>query len=84
MKVESEGPAELVNRVTLGIAEAAVALGVSEAHLRNHLQDVPHFHLGGRVLFPVEGLHEWARRQAEAEQQRDRRDVDDIIRGLQK
>ena len=76
------GPADLASRVALSVAEAAVALGVSEAHLRNHLHDVPHFHLGGRVLFPVAGLHDWAKRQAEREEAQAKRDAVEIMRAL--
>jgi excisionase family DNA binding protein len=75
-------PLDLATRVTLSVTEAAAALGVSEAHLRNHLHDVPHFHLGGRVLLPVAGLHEWAKRQAEAEVTQATRDAAEILRAI--
>ena len=69
-------------RVALSVKEAAESLGVSEAHLRNHLSEVPHFHLGGRVLFPVLELHEWARRRAEGERQAAERDAAALLRSL--
>ena len=75
-------PVDLSTRIALSIAEAAAVLGVSEAHLRNHLHDVPHFHLGGRVLFPVAHLHEWAKAQAEREREGADRDATEILRAL--
>ena len=68
--------------ITLGIKDAARALGISAAHLRNHLSEVPHFHLGGRVLFPVQELHEWAKRRSEQERRQGEREADGIVRSL--
>jgi hypothetical protein len=75
-------PLELAGRVALSLREAAQALGVSEAHLRNHLSKVPHFHLGGRVLFPLLELHEWARRRAQEERQEAEREAAAVLRSL--
>jgi excisionase family DNA binding protein len=80
--VSRSAPIDLATRVALSVAEAAAALGVSEAHLRNHLHEVPHFHLGGRVLFPVAGLHEWAKRQVEHAEARAKRDAAEILRAI--
>jgi excisionase family DNA binding protein len=58
-----------VPRLALTIPEAASALGISERHLRTMLSELPHCRIGGRVVLPVDALHEWLRRQAQAEQQ---------------
>ena len=70
----------LRDRLALTIREAALVLGVSERHVRSHLGDLPHLHLGGRVLVPVEGLREWVRRQAEAEEAGVTDVVDEILK----
>lgn len=49
-------PADLANRVALGVAEAALALGVSENLVRESLHELPHFHMKSRVLIPVDAL----------------------------
>jgi len=40
-------------RLALSLAEAARALGVSERHVREILPELPHIHLGRRVVIPV-------------------------------
>ncbi len=60
---------QLADRLALTVPEAAAVTGVSERHLRAMLPEIPHCHVGGRVVVPVEPLREWLRRQAEAEAQ---------------
>ena len=58
---------DLSRRLALTVPEAAVAIGVSERHLRAMLPEVPHCRVGGRVVIPVEPLREWLRARTEAE-----------------
>jgi hypothetical protein len=83
MAAQDQPALDLANRLALGIADTARALGVSEAHLRNHLHDVPHFHLGNRVLFPIDSLREWASKQAAGEQDQADRDARDLLQALE-
>jgi excisionase family DNA binding protein len=66
----------LSERAALTIPEAAASLGVSERHLRTVLPEIPHFHLGGRVLIPQGQLVEWMRREVDREQHHS----DEIVR----
>ena len=56
--------------LTLSIAEAARALGVSRPTMYQIInrKDFPAFRLGGRVLISRELLAEWVKRQAEKEE----------------
>lgn len=58
-------PIEPIPRVTLTIAEAAQAIGVSERHFHTHVKPklalVPS---GRRVLVPVSELRDWVDRTA--------------------
>ena len=54
VKSESE-----IEPLTVSLATAARLLGVSDRHIRNHLAEVPHIRLGGRLLFRVESLRTW-------------------------
>ena len=45
---------DLGTRLALTVSEAAVAVGVSERHLRDLLPSLPMVRLGGRVVIPVE------------------------------
>ncbi len=38
---------------------AARLLGVSDRHVRSHLDEIPHVRLGGRLLFRVASLRQW-------------------------
>ncbi len=58
---------DLSTRLALTIEEAATALGVSPRHVRNHISDLPHFHLGRCVLLPVDSMRDWGQRQVAAE-----------------
>jgi excisionase family DNA binding protein len=48
--------------------EAAKALGVSERLLWDwtHHGDVPHVRIGRTILYPVDALRDWLKRQAES------------------
>jgi hypothetical protein len=48
-------------------AEAAEVLGLSERKLRELAPELPRIVRGGVVLYPVEPLREWLRREAQAE-----------------
>ncbi len=71
-----ETAVRLSERAALTIPEAASSLGVSERHLRTILPDIPHFHLGGRVLIPQGQLVEWMRSEVD----RERNHTDEIAR----
>lgn len=58
---------DLSQRLSLTVPEAARALGVSERHLRGILSSLPHVHLGGRLVLPVDLLREHLRRTAQLE-----------------
>ena len=72
----------LANRLALTLAEAAKALGVSERHLRTILPEIPHLHVGSRVVIPVDALREWLRTQARAEAGAATQVADDILESL--
>jgi hypothetical protein len=57
----------------------ARALGVSERLLRDVLPEIPHLHIGRRMLIPVGPLEEWLREQAEVEKSRSDRVAEAII-----
>lgn len=69
-------------RLALSLAEAARALGVSERHVREILPDLPHVHLGRRVVIPVDALREWLRERARRERSRADLAVDEIVAAL--
>ena len=71
-----ETAVRLSERAALTIPEAARSLGVSERHLRTVLPEIPHFHLGGRVLIPQGQLVEWMRSEVD----RERNHTDEIVR----
>ena len=73
----------LSERLALSIPEAAKALGVSERLMRTILPDIPHCHVGNRVVIPVALLGEWLRKQAEKEQNVVRKAVNDILEEIQ-
>ena len=79
----AKGPLDLQNRVALRIPEAAQVLGICENTVRQILPELPHFHIGRRVLFPTEGLREWVRERAEAEKSRIDDAVDDVLRAVE-
>lgn len=75
---------DLAGRLGLTVAEAARSLGVSERHLRSVLPDLPHVHVGRRVVIPVDGLREWLKQKTEIERGRVDRAVDEVLADLAK
>lgn len=75
-------PAPAPERLALTVPEAAKSLGVSERHLRTLLPELPHVHLGGRVVLPIEPLREWLRTQAKAERGRADAMAEEILADL--
>ncbi len=73
----------LSDRLGLSVAEAAASLGVSERHLRAELSNIPHVHIGNRVVIPVSLLDEWLRKQAQEEQSVVGKAVDEILEEIQ-
>jgi excisionase family DNA binding protein len=69
-------------RLALSLAEAARALGVSERHVREILSELPHVHLGRRVVIPLDSLREWLRDRARAERSRAERAAEEIVAAL--
>jgi excisionase family DNA binding protein len=76
------GGRSIEGRLALSLAEAARALGVSERHVREILPDLPHVHLGRRVVIPVDALREWLRERARRERSRADRAADEIVAAL--
>jgi excisionase family DNA binding protein len=83
-KSETQGRLFLADRLALSPAEAARALGVSERHLRSILGELPHTHLGNRIVIPVDSLREWLKERARAEDGRIDRAVEECLRDLQR
>ncbi len=79
---ERQGGFCLSNRLGLSTKEAARVLGVSERHLRRALPEIPHLHIGTRVVIPVDALTEWLRAQAQAEAGAAAREAEDILASL--
>ena len=72
----------LSNRLALSIKEAAQVLGVSDGLLRTSLPEIPHLHIGTRVVIPVDALREWLRARAQAEAGAAAREAEDILASL--
>jgi excisionase family DNA binding protein len=75
----SDEPFNLANRLALSVAEAASVLGVAENTLRTILSEIPHLHVGRRVVIPVEPFKEWLASQAKAGQSRVDSAVEEIL-----
>ena len=45
--------------LTVSLETAARLLGVSDRHVRSHLNEIPHVRLGGRLLFKVDSLRKF-------------------------
>ena len=60
-------PVEPVPRVTLSVAEAAKALGISDRTVTTLISEgkIPNVRVGKRRLIPVDGLREWAKNRTE-------------------
>ncbi len=69
----------LSQRIALSVSEAADAVGVSERHLRKLLPEIPHMHIGGRVVIPVKEFEAWLGEQVKAESVEPDRIVDEIL-----
>ena len=80
---DQERPAlALADRLALTVPEAAIALGISERHLRELLPEIPHVHLGGRVVIPVRAMEEWLRERANAERNRAETIAEDVLKAI--
>jgi len=75
---------DLAGRLALTVEEAAQAVGVSERHLRSMLPEIPHTHLGTRVVKPVEGFRRWLEERSRAEGSRVDAAVREVLDGLSK
>jgi hypothetical protein len=73
----------LSERLALTIPEAAKAVGVSERLMRTVLPEIPHCHVGSRVVIPVPLLEEWLRQQAGKEQTVVGKAVNEILEKIQ-
>jgi hypothetical protein len=78
-----ETAVRLSERLALSIPEAAAAMGVSERLMRTVLPEIPHCHLGNRVVIPIPLLVEWLRKQAQEEQNVVGKAVDEILEEIQ-
>jgi hypothetical protein len=78
-----ETAVRLSDRLALTIPEAATAVGVSERLMRTLLPEIPHCHLGNRVVIPVSLLDEWLRKQAQEEQNVVGKAVNEILEEIQ-
>ena len=72
-------PIILAERLALTVAETAADLSVSERHLRELLPEIPHVHLGGRVVIPVEQMRKWLAEQTKIEPNRIAETVTEIL-----
>jgi excisionase family DNA binding protein len=68
--------------MALSIRETATTLGVSEGLVRKWLSELPHMHLGERILIPVEGLRGWLEARARAENEESKRSAEAILAHL--
>jgi hypothetical protein len=73
----------LSERLGLSVREAATSLGVSERLMRTVLPDIPHCHVGNRIVIPVSLLEEWLRQQAGKEQSVVGKAVNEILEEIQ-
>ena len=74
---------DLSSRLALSIREAAAALGVSEGLVRECLPELPHVHLGERVLIPVDELRRWLQERSRAERANTKSMADQILRAME-
>ena len=78
-----ETAVRLSERLALSIPEAAASLGVSERLMRSVLPDIPHCHVGNRIVIPISLLDEWLRKQAQEEPTVVGKAVDEILEEIQ-
>ena len=67
----------------MSVPETAAALGVSDRHLRELLPEIPHVHLGGRIVIPVEQMRKWLAEQTQIEPNRFAETVTDILNEIE-
>jgi hypothetical protein len=79
----SDEPFKLANRLGLSISEAASVIGVAEGSLRSVLNEIPHFHVGRRVVIPVEGLKAWMMDESQREKSRVDNAASEILKSLE-
>ena len=72
----------LDERLALTLAETAGALGISERTLRSVSSELPHFHLGRRILFPVGPLRLHLEELAKGERARIDGIADEILQSM--
>ena len=73
----------LAERLALSVSEAAKVVGVSERLMRTVLPEIPHCHIGNRVVIPVPLLTEWLRKEAQKEQNVVGKAVNEILEEIQ-
>jgi hypothetical protein len=78
-----ETAVRLSERLALSVPEAAKAVGVSERLMRTVLPDIPHCHVGNRVVIPVSLLEEWLRQQSGKRETVVGKAVDEILEEIQ-
>ncbi len=74
----------LADRLALTVPEAATAISVSERHLRSMLPEIPHVHLGGRVVIPVDALRGWLLDRTKSERGRAEKVAEEVLRAVRK
>jgi hypothetical protein len=74
---------QLSERLALSVSEAATAIGVSERLMRTILPEIPHCHVGNRVVIPVSLLVEWLCKQAQKDQTVVGKAVEEILEEIQ-
>ncbi len=78
-----ETAVRLSERLAVSVSEAATAIGVSERLMRTVLPDIPHCHVGNRVVIPISLLAEWLCKQAQKDQTVVGKAVDEILEEIQ-
>ena len=82
MTREGDHAAALGGRLGISVAEAARAIRVAERHLRQSLPEIPHLHVGRRVVIPIESFREWLRARPQGESQRLGEPSKDVLEAL--
>jgi hypothetical protein len=70
---------DLRGRFALRPGELAAALGIGERTLRELAPELPRIRRGGVLLYPVDGIREWLRREARVEGEEIRRLVAETL-----
>jgi len=70
-------------RLALRAGEMAAALGVSIATLRRMTPEIPHYHVGNVLLFPVRPFERWQEERATEEGAATDRAVRDVLEYLE-